>query len=189
MGREDGRVQTVYAGVYTCTRHYTASDTTLYTAEDGPRTRPHTCTRTAVYTVVYTVHGLYTAVYTDSVHGCVQNRVQAVYTAIYTAVYGPCKDCVHSCYTTVYGGVTPFTRRAQAVYACTRPCTWPVHGRVDGPCTAVYGPCTLGPCTGVHVYTCGHGRVRAVYMPCTLCRVHGTATRSLQVRPCTVSVK
>lgn len=158
----------MYAVVYTCTRPYTASDTTLYTAEDGPRTRPHTCTRTAVYTVVYTVHGLYTDVYTDSVHGCVQDRVQAVYTAIYTAMYGPCKNCVHSCYTTVYGGVTPFTRHVQAVYACLRLCTWPVHSRVDGPYTAVY-TWTVYRCTHVHLWTrpCTR-RVHAVYtVPCT----------------------
>jgi len=84
----------------------------LYMAVDGrihePQTRP--CTG---YTTVYTVVYLYTAVFTARVH----RRVRTVNIAVFRAFLHGHVPCTRSCLQKVYTAV---------------------HGRVHGPCTAVY---------------------------------------------------
>jgi len=100
---------------------------------------------------------------------------------VFTVVYGPCTRRVHDCvHGRVHGrvGIRPTARVHARV--CTRhvhaavyvygqctgrvPYTWPVHGRLHGPYTAMYTPRTWlstrvharvhGPSTGrVYVYT------------------------------------
>ena len=132
--RCNGRVH-----VYTCTR-------AVYTAVDGPCTRP-------VYTAAYTAR-----TFTQTIHGHVHGRYNtAVITAVYTAVYTVVSARVHGRVRAVSARVHG---RVRAVYmtgrvrcrvhvpylrTCTRPCTarvyrpctWPCTGRVHG-----HGPCT-----------------------------------------------
>jgi len=87
-------------------------------------------------------------------------RAHGLYTAVYTRRYGP--------YTTVY--ITRYTAVYGRVDGLFRPCRWPVHGRVHGPCTRRHVDTYTRPNTcRVHglymaVYTSRVlGRVRAMY--------------------------
>ena len=85
---------------------------------DGPCTRPCNAEYRGRYTVLYELcRRRKTAVYTASVHG--------PYSAVYTSRYGPYTVAYTTRYTAVYGRVD----------GRFRPCRWPVHGRVHGPCT------------------------------------------------------
>jgi len=117
-------------------------------------------------------HGPYTAVYTSR-----YGPYTAVYTTRYTAVYGHVDGRFRPCRWPVHGRLHgPCTHRHvyAAVYvSCTRPCARPVHGRVHDPCT---GPCTR------HV----HGR-RRPYTGRVHRRVHGWCRRAMctaHTRPC-----
>jgi len=175
MGREDGRVQTVYAGVYTCTRHYTAvhclRHDLVYSRGRAAYAPAHMYTDGRVHGRVHRtrpvhgcVHGqcswLCTKPCTGGVHGDIHGSVRAV--------QGLCTQLLHhrvwwcnAVYTACTGRVRVYT----AVYmARSRPCRRPLHGRVR----AVY-TWTVYRCTRVHLWTrpCT-GRVHAVYtVPCT----------------------
>jgi len=134
----------------TCTRP--GRPTCRIHGPDGPCTRPSTwavtrpCTRYVDGRKGQCTRPVYTAE---------NGRAHGPYTAVYTSRYGP--------YTAVY------TTRYMAVYGRVdgrfRPCRWPVHGRVDVPCT---GPCTR------HV----HGRRRQYRRP-VHSHVHGWCRRAV----------
>jgi len=80
---------------------------------------------------------------------------QCLVQTMYTAVHGPCTWSVHDPYTAVYvyvfrlrkvytavHGRVPRVRTVNTavdrVHGCSRPCTRPVHGRVQGPYRAMY---------------------------------------------------
>ena len=104
----------------------------------------------------------------------------------YTAVCGPCTrpvyanrvhDCVRTICTYLYGRLRPCTWRVHGPVdgTCTRPCPGRAHGRVDDRYTAAY------TCLRVYVYKGRvRGRVRAIYTA-ENGRLHG------HTRPCNVS--
>jgi len=143
--------------IWPCTRPFTACTDRVHRRARAVymvRPRPYTGTPTRSCT-------LYTAVFTARVHGrlrpctdCVHGRARATYmvrsspyhcrvrgpyTAVYPEhgrVYGPCaRHCTYR--------VQDRSRRVRTVYTGVQgPCTWCVHGRVQGTPTR---SCTLYP--------------------------------------------
>ena len=126
---------------------YTASHgrvQTVYTAVHGPRTRFVRDPITAAYAACTRPCTVNTAVFTARVHGIVRT--------VYTAVRG------------VYGSCTP---------ACVQgPCTWCVHGHVQGTPTR----------SGTLYTALFTARVHGLSRTCTDC-VHGRARATYMVRP------
>jgi len=86
-----------------------------------------------MYTGVHTarVHSLVRTVNTAVFRACLHGRVPCTRT---------CVPCLRKVYTAVHGRVhrvrTVYTA-VDRIHGCLRPCTRPVHGRVQGPYTAV----------------------------------------------------
>jgi len=143
----------------TCTR--TGRPTCRIHGPDGPCTRPST--RAVTWLCTRYVDGRKRQC-TRPVYTAENGRAYGPYTAVYTRRYGPYTAVYTTRYTAVYGRVD----------GRFRPCRWPVHGRVHGPCThrhidtctrpytcRVHGP-VHGPCMVVYTSRV-RGRVRAMY--------------------------
>jgi len=152
-GHVHGRLhEHVRVDVYMCTR----TRIYVFTAVNGPSTRPCTCR----------VHD----------EQCTRPRTQSLYTNMYTAVYRPCTRSVststgralgrfRSCTWRVHGSVTVHMAGVH-VYTCTLPLrgrvravhTARIHTRIHGPCRRPcdgrFRPCTWHLHGRVHVYTC-----------------------------------
>jgi len=115
---------------------------------------------------------LYTGVFTARVH----SRVRTVNTAVFRAcLHGrvPCSraftESVHGLpFAAVFPVYKPCTMAVYRIHGCSRPYARSVHGRVQGPYTAVYtvrsGPCTQAVKKTVCTVHCrARGRVRVMY--------------------------